>query len=108
MTAMATSRATSAGTLGRNFTANTATLGLVAPQAVWGDRLNEFDLRFTKIVNTGGRSRLDLNVDLFNAFNSDAVLSEQAAYSGTNGGAWLLPTSVLQGRIVKFGVRLDF
>ena len=35
-------------------------------------------------------------------------LSENATYSGANGGAWQLPTSVIQGRIVKFGVRLDF
>ena len=48
------------------------------------------------------------NIDIYNALNSDAVLSEQTAYSGTNGGAWLLPTTVLQGRIVKFGVRWDF
>ena len=27
------------------------------------------------------------------------MLTETATYSGTNGGAWLLPTSVIQGRI---------
>jgi len=37
------------------------------------------------------------------------VLTETAAYSSTtNAGAWLLPTTVLQGRIIKFGVRWDF
>jgi hypothetical protein len=72
-----------------------------------GDRLNQLDLRFSKIFKFG-RTTLDANVDIYNALNSDAVLSETAAYSGTNGGAWLLPTSVIQGRIVKFGVRLDF
>lgn len=52
--------------------------------------------------------RRDANFDIYNAFNSDAVLTEQTAYSGANGGAWLLPTTVLQGRIIKFGVRWDF
>ena len=73
----------------------------------FGDRLNQLDMRLSKIIHIG-RSQLDANFDMYNAFNSDAVLAEQAAYSGTNGGAWLLPTSVLQGRIIKFGVRWDF
>jgi hypothetical protein len=75
--------------------------------STFGDRLNQLDLRFSKIFHFG-KSTLDANVDVYNALNSDAVLTEQSAYSGTNGGAWLLPTSVLQGRIIKFGVRLDF
>jgi hypothetical protein len=27
---------------------------------------------------------------------------------GTNGAAWAVPTSTLQGRLVKFGAQLDF
>jgi hypothetical protein len=73
----------------------------------FGDRLNQLDLRFSKIFKFG-RSTLDANFDLYNTFNSDAVLLENAVYSGANGGAWLLPTSVIQGRIIKFGVRWDF
>ena len=73
----------------------------------FGDRLNQLDFRFSKIFKFG-KSTLDANFDLYNAFNSDAVLTENAAYSGANGGAWLLPTSVIQGRIIKFGVRWDF
>jgi hypothetical protein len=75
--------------------------------SAFGDRLNQVDVRFSKIFKFG-RSTLDANVDLYNAFNSDAVLLESATYSGVNGGTWLLPTSVIQGRIVKFGFRWDF
>ncbi len=74
----------------------------------YGDRLNQLDLRLSKIVKLGAKSTVDLNFDIYNALNSDAVLSETSAYSGANGGAWLLPTSVLQGRIIKFGARWDF
>jgi hypothetical protein len=74
----------------------------------YGDRLNQLDLRFSKILRFGGNDTLDLNFDIYNALNSDAVLTETAAYSGTNGGAWLSPTNVLQGRIIKFGFRWDF
>jgi hypothetical protein len=73
----------------------------------YGDRLNQLDFRVSKIFKFG-KSTLDANFDLYNAFNSDAALTENATYSGANGGAWQLPTSVIQGRIVKFGVRLDF
>jgi hypothetical protein len=74
----------------------------------FGDRLNQLDLRFSKIFKLGGKRTLDANVDIYNTFNSDAVLTENATYSGANGGAWLLPTTVIQGRIFKLGVRLDF
>jgi hypothetical protein len=73
----------------------------------YGDRLNQLDLRFSKIFKIG-KSTLDANFDIYNSFNSDAVLTENATYSGASGGAWLLPTSVIQGRIIKFGVRWDF
>jgi hypothetical protein len=36
------------------------------------------------------------------------VLTESPTYAGANGGAWLLPTSVIVGRIIKFGGRWDF
>jgi len=74
----------------------------------FGDRLNQLDLRFSKIFRFGGKNTLDANFDIYNTFNSDAVLLESATYSGVNGGTWLLPTSVIQGRIIKFGVRWDF
>jgi len=74
----------------------------------FGDRLNQLDLRFSKIFKFGSKGTIDANFDIYNAFNSDAVLGESAAYSGANGGAWQLPTSVIQGRIIKFGVRWDF
>jgi hypothetical protein len=34
---------------------------------LYGDRLNQFDFRFTKIVGVS-RSRVDLNVDLYNGW----------------------------------------
>jgi hypothetical protein len=70
---------------------------------LYGDRLNQIDLRLTKVVNMG-RSRLDLNVDFYNAFNSDAVIGELPAY----GPVWRLPLTVIQPRFVKFAARWDF
>ena len=47
---------------------------------------------------------LDLNVDLYNAFNSDAVLAQ----SNTFGATWWRPSNVIQPRFVKFYARWDF
>jgi hypothetical protein len=90
--------------LGRAPTGGQTTVNLIEPGAMYGDRLNQVDLRFTKILRTGGRARLDLNVDLYNAFNSDAVIAQQNAFTA----AWQQPTSVIQPRFVKFSARLDF
>ncbi len=60
--------------------------------------------RGSELLRMGGRGQLDLNVDLFNAFNSDAVLTQQNAFTS----AWQLPLSVIQPRFVKFSARWDF
>ena len=89
--------------LARPFTNAQANVNLIEPGTLWGDRLNQIDLRFTKVLNVGS-GKIDLNVDFYNAFNSDAVLSEVGSF----GPVWRLPTSVIQPRFVKFAVRYDF
>jgi hypothetical protein len=90
-------------TLGRPFTLAQSTVNTIEPGSLYGDRLNQIDLRFTKIVNVG-KGRVDLNVDLYNAFNSDAILQEVQNY----GVAWRNATSIIQPRFVKFAARWDF
>ena len=48
--------------------------------------------------------RVDFNVDLFNAFNSDAILVQ----NNTFGAAWQRPLTVIQPRFVKVAARWDF
>ncbi len=90
-------------TLNRPLTFAQSTVNVVQPGTVYGDRLNQIDLRFTKVVGVGV-GRVDLNVDVFNAFNSDAILTQQNAY----GSAWTRPLTVIQPRFVKFSARWDF
>ena len=80
------------------------TVVTISPGTLYGDRRTQFDLRFSKIFNLAGNRSIDANIDLYNAFNSDAVIGESAVYGAT----WRRPTAVLQGRIVKFGVWLRF
>jgi hypothetical protein len=70
---------------------------------MYGERLNQMDFRISKIFSGGGR-RLQANVDLYNLFNASPVL----ALNTTFGTAWQRPLQILQGRLLKFGMQLDF
>ena len=89
--------------MGRPFTLGQANVNLIRPGTMYGDRLNQFDLRFSKLLNVG-RGRLDLSLDVYNAFNSDAILTQQNAF----GTAWQRPLTVIQPRFVKLMARWDF
>jgi hypothetical protein len=90
-------------TLNRPLTFNQATVNVVAPGSLYGDRLNQIDLRFSKLVRVGA-GRVDINLDVYNALNSDAILAQSNAYGAT----WTRPTTVIQPRFVKIGARWDF
>jgi hypothetical protein len=102
--------------LGRDFSSGQSTVNLVpgwvdsfafrgSPSGTErGERLNQVDLRFTKILRLGRQGNVDLNVDLYNAFNSDAILTEVQNYGLT----WRNGTGVIQPRFVKFQARWDF
>jgi Carboxypeptidase regulatory-like domain len=93
-----------ATSLGRNLSAGTATVDLVAPGTMYGDRLNQLDFRLSKIFRFGTKGRIQGNVDLYNVFNSSPVL----ALNNTYGSAWERPLQILQGRLLKFSAQLDF
>jgi hypothetical protein len=52
--------------------------------------------------------RATVNVDLANALNASTVVTELYGYNPANPGAWRRPNEILQARVVKFGVQLDF
>jgi hypothetical protein len=86
------------------------TVNVFDPNTVFGDRLYQVDLRFTKVFKLNERNTVDANFDIYNALNSDAATAENQTYTPTspNGGLWRRPTGVIQGRIFKFGMRWDF
>jgi hypothetical protein len=97
-----------AQTLGRAPAGGVAnvTVNLVAPGSLYGDRINELDLRIAKVFRVV-RTQTRITLDLFNALNSAAVLGYNQTYSPTS-STWLTPTSVLGARIAKIGVSFDF
>ena len=100
-----------ATTLSRAFTLAQANVNVVEPGSFYGDRLNQVDLRVTKIVSVG-KARVDLNVDFYNAFNSDAVIGENFTFGAFGaspaGPVFRRPLTVIQPMFVKFSARLDF
>jgi hypothetical protein len=59
--------------LGRNLAGNApnVTVNLVSPGTMYGERLNQLDLRFSKVL-TFARTRTNLHLDLNNALNGNA------------------------------------
>jgi len=91
------------GSLGRNLSAGTANVQLVAPGTLFGDRLNQLDYRVTKNF-TLGPLRAQGQVEMFNLLNVSPALLRNNTY----GQLWQQPTAILAGRLFKFGLQLDF
>jgi hypothetical protein len=91
--------------LGRTLAAGggTVTMPLIAPNTIFGQRLNQVDVRLTKNFQVG-RRRVKGMVDLYNALNASPVLIQ----NDTVGPAWQQPQYILPGRMLKFGGQIDF
>ena len=91
--------------LGRTISGGAATAAIVinAPGNIWGDRVNELDFRFGKILKFG-RMRINAGIDVYNILNQAAVLS----YNQTFGASLLAPTAVLSPRFMKLSAQIDF
>jgi len=96
-----------APSLGRNLSGNATnvTVSLVEPGSLYGDRINQLDLRFAKVF-TSGRSRTTVGVDIYNVVNSSAVLTYNNTF--VPGGPWLQPLTVLTPRLLKITAALDW
>jgi hypothetical protein len=87
---------------------STASVNLIEPGTLYGDRVNQFDLRFAKILQFG-RTRTNVGFDVYNVFNANPVLTYAQAFTPNQTvSTWLRPNSVLTPRFWKFSVQLDF
>jgi hypothetical protein len=95
--------------LGRDLIGGAAnvTVNLVPPGSMFGDRLNQLDMGFAKLLKTG-RLRTSVNLDLYNVFNVSTVLAENSTYSNATMTGWRVPTTIVTARFAKFSVQLDF
>ena len=93
-----------APSLGRPLSGGVANLPvtIVEPGTMYGDRLNQVDLRFGKILRLG-RVKATANLDIYNVFNVNTVLTMNYAYA-----TWQRPTSILLARFAKISAQIDF
>ena len=84
------------------------TVNLLLPGQIYGDRVNNLDLRVAKIIRIG-RTRTNVGLDIYNVTNANTGTTFESTYDpASNGARWMRPTAVLQPRFVKFNVQLDF
>jgi hypothetical protein len=90
--------------LGRSLagSARNVTVSLIEPRTMYGERMNQLDLRFAKILRFG-RTRATVGVDLYNALNSNDVLALDEGFD-----RWLRPEAILSARFAKVVLQFDF
>jgi hypothetical protein len=97
--------AAAAQTLGRPLSGGAANVAvaLINPNTMFGERLNQIDLRVGKLLKFA-QTKTMVSVDFYNALNISTILSQ----NNTFGSAWLQPTSVMPARFAKVSLQYDF
>jgi hypothetical protein len=98
-----------APSLGRNLAAGpnaTVTVNVITPGTLLSDRMNQLDLRVARTVSIG-RTRIKGMIDAYNVLNGNAVLGWNNTY-GLTGASWFVPTTINQGRLIKFAAQIDY
>ena len=67
----------------------TVTVNLIEPGTLFGDRVNQFDLRVAKILRFG-RTRTNVGVDITNITNAAPVLTYNETFTSGPGGVDLV------------------
>jgi hypothetical protein len=85
--------------------ASNVTVNLIAPGTLYGDRINQLDVRVAKMLKLG-RSQARAALDIYNLPNANTVL----AYNNTfvPGGPWLQPMMVLTPRLFRISAEVDW
>ena len=88
---------------GVNQTVNLTSVAIIPPESDYYNRLNQLDLRLGKILKFGGRSRMNLSLDLYNLFNEGTITAAAFTYT-----TWLEPSAVIAPRLAKVSMTFDF
>jgi hypothetical protein len=96
--------AVAAQSLGRPLAGGAAnvTVNLVKPGTMYGERLNQLDLRFSKTLRVG-RTTANVNLDLYNALNANPVTVQSNDFA-----IWQRPQGILAPRFAKVSAQLAF
>jgi hypothetical protein len=88
---------------GTNSATQGLTINVLQPGVLYGDRLNQLDLRIAKILKIG-HTRTNVGLDIYNALNANPI----TAYNQNLGSGWLAPQGILPSRFAKISAQFDF
>jgi hypothetical protein len=92
--------ASAAAQMGRSVTmTGPITVNLIAPGAVYGDRVRSLDLSFKKVLRFGSQ-RLTAGLDIYNVMNNNVTLVYNYTYALASAG-WLQPTTYMNPRVFR-------
>ena len=77
------------------------TVNILTPGSTYVDRATQMQLRIAKIFRIAG-TRMTTSVDIYNLFNSNAVLTQNNAYA-----SWQQPLSILNPRWAKIVLQYE-
>ncbi len=95
-----------APSLGRPLSAGanaTVQVPLIAPATAYEGRIRQLDFRFSRSFRVRN-TRVEPQFDIYNALNASPVLALNTNF----GAAFLRPTQILGGRLLKLGVQMTF
>ena len=91
---------------------STEQVNLLQPGQIYGERVNNLDMRFAKIVRIKN-TKANIGIDVYNLTNDNTGTTFEATYdpataTAAAGARWMRPTAILQPRFVRFNVQFDF
>jgi hypothetical protein len=87
--------------------ANSIVVNLVQPGSLFLDYQNRLDMRVGKTFKLD-RTRIQGFMDVFNVFNAGTALSVNQTYAAAGQNNWMQPTTIMDGRYLRFGMQLNF
>jgi hypothetical protein len=106
-TLTAADQAAAAAQLGRPLTTTGAlTVNLLAPGALYGDRVRQLDFAVKKVIPIAGR-RLTVGVDIYNVMNNNVTLGFNPTFA-PNVSGWNTPTSYMNPRVFRLNAEFTF
>jgi len=93
--------------IGSTAGATSIVVNLVQPGTVFLDYQNRLDLRLGKTFKFD-RTKLQGFMDVFNVLNAGTALSVNQTYAATGTNLWMAPTTIMDGRYLRFGMQVNF
>jgi hypothetical protein len=96
------------------FNATQWQVPLMLNNQLFGDRVTTWDMKLAKNIRFKGK-RLNVGVDVYNLFNSDAITQYNTTYTANAAGtgpaannAWGQPITLVSPRFVRFQLQANF